>query len=94
MNLPYDCASKVDDGPSVDAGALLRPKAPSLREQVLIILRRGPLTADEIADRMGKSILAVRPRVTELGAAGAIEDTGLRRANASGVMATVWRLKP
>lgn len=91
--LPYDAGSKVKEGPSVVAGDRIRPKTPTLREQVLTVLRRGNFTADEVAERMGKSVLAVRPRVTELGAAGAIEDTGLRRPNSSGVQATVWRIR-
>jgi len=91
--LPYDTASKVESGPSVEAGDRLRPKSPTLRDMVLTVLSRGNFTADEIAERMGKSILAVRPRVTELAAAGIIEDTGARRANASGVRATIWRVR-
>jgi hypothetical protein len=90
---PYDAASKTDHGPSNDAGDAIRAKTPTLRERVLIVLERGNFTADEIAERMGKTIMAVRPRVTELSAAGEIEDTKLRRANASGVNATVWRIK-
>jgi predicted ArsR family transcriptional regulator len=64
-----------------------------LRQAVLIVLRRhGPLTADEIALRIGESVLAVRPRVTELSKLGKIERTGERRPNASGQTAHVWRL--
>jgi len=91
--LPYDTASKTESGPSNIAGAKLRPKAPTLRDGVLTVLSRGAFTADEIAERMGRSVLAVRPRVAELAAAGAIIDTGARRKNSSGSSATVWRLK-
>lgn len=92
--LKYDTASKTESGPSNVAGDRLRPKSPTLREQVLTVLRRHPagLTADQIAERMGKSILAVRPRVTELASAGALVDTGKREKNSSGMNATVWRL--
>jgi predicted ArsR family transcriptional regulator len=92
--LPYDTASKTTQGPSNAAGDRLRPKSPTLRELALVVLKRHPagLTADEIAERLGKSVLTIRPRVTELGAAGAITDTGARRVNASGATATVWRL--
>lgn len=89
--LPYDTASKTESGPSNIAGAKLRPKAPTLRDGVLTVLSRGSFTADEVAERMGKSILAVRPRIAELAAAGALIDTGMRRKNASGANATVWR---
>lgn len=93
--VPYDAGSKTKEGPSNAAGDAIRPRTKTLRDDVLTVLKRGNFTADEIADRMGKSILAVRPRVTELNAAGDIEDTGLRRLNSSGVRATVWRrLKP
>lgn len=37
------------------------------------------LTADEIAERLGVSILSVRPRITELKRGGLILDTGIRR---------------
>lgn len=48
------------------------------------------LTADEAAASLHRSPLAVRPRVTELRQAGAIADSGRRRANASGRNAAVW----
>lgn len=48
------------------------------------------LTADECAERLGISILSARPRLTELKAQGLIEDSGLRRANASSRKAKVW----
>lgn len=68
--------------------------AETLRAHCLTILQTyGPLTADEIACRMQQSILAVRPRVTELKADGLVEDTGLRRRNASGRRAMVVRVK-
>lgn len=50
------------------------------------------LTADECATRVGISILSARPRITELKALGRIEDSGLRRANASSRKAKVWIL--
>jgi DNA-binding NarL/FixJ family response regulator len=92
---PYDAASKTESGPSNEAGAAIRPKTTTLRDKVLCVLRRVPsgLTADEIAERCGVSLLAIRPRVTELNKAGAIEDTGLRRKNiVSGAKAAVWRI--
>jgi hypothetical protein len=47
-------------------------------------------TADQAAEYMSESILAVRPRVSELYKRGLIKDTGLRRKNVSGVKAKVW----
>ncbi len=47
-------------------------------------------TADEIAEALRRSILTVRPRVSELNKAGLIRDSGSRRPNASGHEAIVW----
>lgn len=50
------------------------------------------LTADEAAKRLDATPFLIRPRVTELGAAGLIERTGERRANPNSSMrANVWR---
>jgi DNA-binding transcriptional ArsR family regulator len=64
-----------------------------LRALVLEVLAAVPsgLTADEIAAKLGESVLAVRPRVSELFHAGLIEKTGERRPNASGLNAYVWK---
>ena len=51
------------------------------------------LTADEVASKVDRSVLAVRPRVSELGVLGLIERSGERRANESGLKAAVWRIK-
>jgi predicted ArsR family transcriptional regulator len=64
-----------------------------LRRMVLEILNAEPdgLTADEIAAKLDASVLAVRPRVSELFHAGRIEKTGERRLNQSGLAAHVWK---
>lgn len=64
--------------------------APLLRQRCLEALHT-PATADEVAARLGISILSVRPRMTELLRMEKIEETGERRANASGRSAKVWR---
>ena len=51
----------------------------------------GGLTADEIAADLGESVLSIRPRVSELHRLGMIEKTKVRRRNASGMSASVWR---
>lgn len=73
----------------------MKPKAPTLRDACLKVLRqRGTgMTADEIAAELGKSVLSIRPRVSELAALGSLEDTGLRRDNRSMKQAIVWRAK-
>ena len=59
-----------------------------LRERVETLMasetcRRG-LTADEAAQKLGESILAIRPRVTDLKKSGKLADTGVRRKNEGG----------
>jgi hypothetical protein len=73
------------------AGAML---AVTVRKEVLDFLRERPggATADEIAAAIGRSILTVRPRVSELKRLGAFVDSGERRANASGHAAAVMAL--
>lgn len=53
----------------------------------------GPLTADEIATKCDKSVLTIRPRITELAQQGKIEPTGELRKNESGRRAKVWKVK-
>ena len=80
------------DGTSKEAANSTDEK--TLRGQVLRILGiySSGLTADEAAESLGESILSIRPRLSELVALGEIEDSGIRRRNESGKMATVWRL--
>jgi hypothetical protein len=77
------------------AGAdAVREKAPILRDQALAYIKRMDMwgaTADECAEFIEKSVLAIRPRVTELSRLGKIYDAGVTRKNKSGVSAIVWR---
>jgi predicted ArsR family transcriptional regulator len=67
------------------------PKAPRLRQMCLDTLRTsGPLTADEIAARLGIDRLSIRPRLSELSSLGQAKDSGVRRSNASGKSAVAW----
>lgn len=62
-----------------------------LRTRALDVLLQQNLTADEVAERLGASPLAVRPRISELHKRGLIEDTGELRLNlVSGRAASVW----
>lgn len=73
------------------AAADIAPKAPTLRQQVLDVLKAGDATADEVAARLRKCEFAIRPRLSELSAAGLIEDTPARRPSSNGKMSIVWR---
>lgn len=64
----------------------------SLKERCLTALTDAILTADEVAEKIGASVLAVRPRMTELAAKGLIDPTAFKRKNSSGKQAVVWML--
>ena len=82
------------DGTSRAAADDMAAKAPTLRNKVLALLFGAPLTADECASRMNESVLAVRPRLTELERLGHICDSGKRRVNSvSGKRAIVWEIR-
>lgn len=70
-------------------------EAGKLRERVFETIRdAGPsgLSADQAASLLGRTVLSVRPRVTELAKAERITRTGERRANESSLRAHVWRV--
>ena len=52
------------------------------------------LTADEVATAVGRKPGYVRPRISELVAAGKVAASGARRAGESGLSLTVWRAVP
>ena len=85
--------NKDKAGPSRKAAISIKPHALNLRELCFRVIGQLPMTADEVAETIGKSILSVRPRIAELSKLGKIEDSGNRRANESGKDATVWRKK-
>jgi hypothetical protein len=83
---------------SRDAALAMRGEAANLRVLVLAaISAAGPegLSPDEVAAKLNRSVLACRPRLTELGPRhlDKIEKTGKRRTNLSGMGAAVWREK-
>jgi predicted ArsR family transcriptional regulator len=80
-----------DRGTSRAAAEVAATTSPLLRAMALDVLERSNgLTADQVAARLGKSILSIRPRITELARLGKVRDTGDRRPNASGRTAIVW----
>lgn len=82
-------ASRDTDTSKEAAGAMLS-RAGTIRAQVMNALDVRPQTTDEVAEKLGLSVLAVRPRFSELRKTGKIEDSGQRRANGSGKKAIVW----
>lgn len=78
---------------SREAAEAASPTAASLRQDALSAIKlQGPSTADEVALYLGRSVLSIRPRMSELRNAGLLEASGDRRKNASGSSATVWKL--
>lgn len=80
---------------SKQAAADIKATAPTLRERCLQIIKESPvpLTADEVAAALGKSVLSVRPRITELSVMNLIDDSGITRPNSSGRQAVAWVAK-
>ena len=94
MMYPHSPGAQVRDT-SYAAAESIAETAPTLRSMCRAAFAAASgdgLTADEVAEILGHSILSVRPRVTELGRLNLIEDSGERRANQSGKKAIVWRL--
>ena len=81
------------DGPSQQAAIEIAGDAKSMRAHCLALLQSAQLTADEVASTLGRSVLSIRPRISELYVQGKIEDSGARRLNGSGKRATVWAAK-
>jgi hypothetical protein len=85
---------------SRDAADAIESMAETIRGEALRALKqsryygRVGLTSDQVAKAIGRSILAVRPRITELKLMGLIIRTGERRLNDSGMLAAVWVATP
>lgn len=91
---PSDPGVKSAVDTTRDAAVAMRGRAVVLRLKVMQALGVKPMTADECADALDESVLAVRPRLSELHARGMIEETEERHRNRSGKTAIVWRIKP
>jgi hypothetical protein len=77
---------------SRQAAQAMTSRASILRDRVeQLFLTGATLTADECAAALHESVLAIRPRLSELVKKGLLVSTGERRKNASGMSATVWR---
>lgn len=78
-------------GTSKLAAEEVKHQASYLRNACLVCVQFQPSTADEIAETLDRSILAIRPRISELVRMGKIIESGQRRKNRSGKLAAVWR---
>lgn len=97
---PLFAVKRVSPETSHQAAEHILVRAAGLREASLRLIRASVdgLTADEVAHALGESVLAVRPRITQLhrppdsckGWVQMIRDSGFRRPNVSGVNAVVW----
>ncbi|TGN75946.1 hypothetical protein EOW77_0032270 [Bradyrhizobium yuanmingense] len=83
-------------GTSQEAAQAIAGHARNLRARVLGAIASEPagLSADAVADRLGASILSVRPRVSELHRSGEIRRSEERVRNSSGMNAAVWVVSP
>jgi predicted Rossmann fold nucleotide-binding protein DprA/Smf involved in DNA uptake len=76
---------------SREAGICAQELAQFLRPRCLAAVQTKPQTADEVAELLGQTVLAVRPRFSELRKLGQVVDSGARRLNAYGNRQIVWR---
>ncbi len=81
-----------EDDTSRAAAEAIEPRAGTLRRLALDYIRRHPRrTADEVAEALDESPLAIRPRITELRVQGLIVNDG-RGVNRSGKAAHLWKV--
>lgn len=84
-------------GTSAEAAHKITSRASVLRDRVeSLFLTGATLTADECAEALGVTVLAARPRLSELAKMGLIvksikDGEPERRKNASGMSAQAWR---
>ncbi|WP_315743135.1 hypothetical protein [Bradyrhizobium sp. SZCCHNR1075] len=91
MSNPIEPGSK-GGGASADAAKQIVTRASMLRSAIENLMAKGyRLTADQIADHLKESVLAIRPRCSELVKSGTLVKTEDRRKNASGMTAHVLR---
>lgn len=86
---------KEHGGPSEAASEFVTPHLHRVYPLILALLRDADLTSDEIALRLGRDKLFIRPRCTELIVLGEIHKTGLRRrAPGQRIAANILSLGP
>ena len=78
----------------MDAIALGKRFLASTRGQVVLLLRRGERTVDELAQALGLTDNAVRNHLSALERDGLVRQDGVRRGPGAGKPATVYELNP
>ncbi len=93
QSYPYVAGSAKGSDTSQEAADSINPTLVQSQRTVFgALVEAGPMTGDQMAERIGWERWAVRPRLAELKRLGRIRDTGERRVNqASGRRASVWR---
>jgi hypothetical protein len=79
---------------SRDAATKVAPVAKTQRDKVLAALIEAypeGRSSDQIADATGITRYSVRPRISELVAAGKVQATELRTRNGDGNQVVIWR---
>ncbi|HKT53615.1 MAG TPA: hypothetical protein VJP88_04140 [Caulobacteraceae bacterium] len=74
------------------AADLIAPRERSLRARVYDEIAKRPGTPEDIAERLGEAVHSIRPRCSQLAAAGLIEDSGQRGDAMGGRKAIIWRV--
>ena len=59
---------------------------------VKVLFDFGPMTSEEVSDKLGMRLVSVSPRFRPLANKRVIIDTGEKRKNKSGRSAIVWKL--
>jgi predicted ArsR family transcriptional regulator len=102
-NAPERATSNYPDSPgyrrnapetSREAAEAIAPMARCHRDQILAVIKNAypeSRSSDQIANMIGLSPYSVRPRVSELQAAGKIERTDDRAKNDAGRSVVLWR---
>ncbi|WP_138469889.1 hypothetical protein [Poseidonocella sp. HB161398] len=96
--MPYDrngIGHAPTDTSAATAAMLGKQRPGHLRDRVMQALdcAGGPMTADEIAEKLGVDFLSVRPRLTELKERKRVRDSGERGPSRSGRPSIKWEIQ-
>src|SRR5690606_17463202 len=92
LSYPAQVAGHKGTATSREAAKKSTPGRKAVYGLIENILREEELTADVIAKRIGRGLLYIRPRCSEMKLLGLIQPTGETRKNETGRNADVFRL--